>query len=378
MKNAFLLAALLACSFSSLAASGSPGKKPYVIAYVFGSRIIDPAQIDARDLTHINYAFADIVQNEVVPTSANRFDSLNIPALMGLKQQNPDLKILISIGGWGASGGFSDAALTAESRETFSRSAIRYMQRWGFDGIDLDWEYPGQPGAGNTHRPEDKENFTLMLQDLRERLNALSASEGREHPYLLTIAAGAGQRYLDFTEMDKAQRYLDFVNIMTYDFMGGWDPMAGHHTNLYPSKMGQGSRIDVATSVDLMLKAGVPANKLLIGAAFYGRSWTLQGTDGQGVNQPAASGYREFRYHAIRDSLITQAGYVRYWDKKAKAPYLFHPQLMHFVSYEDTQSIREKMRYVRRKKLLGIMFWEYFGDNRQELVKTMSGIKARK
>lgn len=345
-------------------------EKPFVVAYVFGNKQVDPSLIDPRDLTHINYAFAVIEGNEVVPSRANGLDSVNIPALLSLKKINPELKILISIGGWGGSGGFSDAALTEESRAIFTRSAIRYMLDHGFDGIDIDWEYPGQAGAGNTHRPEDKANFTLMLQDLRQSLDALAREKGKPK-YLLTIAAGAGQRFLDFTEMGKAQEYLDFVTLMTYDFSGSWSTHAAHHTNLFPSVAGKGSDIDAAKSVELMRKSGVPANKLLLGAAFYGRGWNLKSPDGRGLNQEAASFYRDFRYHTIRDSLIATAGYARYWDRAAKAPYLFHPDASIFVTYEDGKSIHHKMRYVRREKLRGIMFWEYFGDKGQELVKKM-------
>ena len=343
-------------------------EKPLVVAYVFGNKLVDPALIEPRDLTHINYAFAEIINNEVVPSEGNQQDSVNIPAILSLKKINPDLKILISIGGWGGSGGFSDAALTKESRAIFTESAIRYMLRHGFDGIDIDWEYPGQIGAGNTFRPEDKANFTLMLRDLRQSLDALSRENGQPR-YLLTVAVGAGQRFLDFTEMGAAQEYLDFINIMTYDFSGSWSTHAGHHTNLFPSIAGKGSEIDGAKSVELLRKSGVPANKLLLGAAFYGRGWKLKSPAGKGLNQEVASFYRDFRYHTIRDSLITSAGYERYWDKSAKAPYLFHPKEFIFVTYEDGKSIREKMRYIRREKLRGIMFWEYFGDKGQELVK---------
>lgn len=346
-------------------------EKPFVVGYVFGNKQIDPSLIDPRDLTHINYAFAEIVDNEVVPSRANRLDSVNIPALLSLKKINPDLKIMISIGGWGGSGGFSDAALTEENRGIFTQSAIRYMLDHGFDGIDIDWEYPGQAGAGNTHRPEDKANFTLMLRDLRQSLDSLARENGQPR-YLLTIAAGAGQRFLDFTEMGKAQEYLDFVTIMTYDFSGSWSTHAAHHTNLFPSTIGKGSDLDAAKSVALMRKNGVPANKILLGAAFYGRGWNLKSPEERGLNQEVASFYRDFRYHIIRDSLIASAGYVQYWDRAAKAPYLFHRDALIFVTYENGKSIRQKMRYVRREKLRGIMFWEYFGDKGQELVKKIN------
>ena len=352
------------------AAFAPPKEKKLVIGYVFGRKPLDMTLIDAHKLTHINYAFAVIEGTEVVPSNGNRHDSINIPALIALKRQNPDLQILISIGGWGGSGAFSDAALTPESRSAFTRSAISYMQRWGFDGIDIDWEYPGQPGAGNPYRAEDKQHFTLMLQSLREGLDSLARITGETH-YALTIAAGAGARFLEHTDMAEAARYLDFINIMTYDFTGSWSLRTGHHTNLFASTTGPGSVTDTRKSVDLMLAQGIPAGKLVIGAAFYGKSWRLGSSNGHGLNTDALSAGREFRYHEIRDSLLAKAGYQRHWDAEARAPYLFHPDSLVFVTYDDPKSIRHKVKYVRKHGRRGVMSWEYYGDRRGELVGVM-------
>src|SRR6266446_5230150 len=159
-----------------------------IIAYLFPQeRVIDPAEITADKLTHINYAFANIKDGRVVEGFAR--DDENFRVLTGLRQRNPDLKNLVSVGGWTWSGGFSDAVLTRESRQRFVESAIDFVRRHDLDGFDVDWEYPGLPGYGNVNRPEDKKNFTAVMAELRAALDKEGAAKGRM--YLLTFAAGA-------------------------------------------------------------------------------------------------------------------------------------------------------------------------------------------
>ena len=196
-----------------------------VVAYVAGYRSFDFATIDARKLTHINYAFVNIREGEVVfdttKIDGKSLTPKDLDALLSLKKSNPELKILASAGGWTWSKGFSDAALTNESRDKFAVSCARLITQYHLDGIDIDWEYPNQSGAGNTFRPEDIHNFTLMLKAVRENLDKLSAANSGAH-YLLTIATGADLDYVKNTELGELQQYVDFINIMTYDFtMGG-------------------------------------------------------------------------------------------------------------------------------------------------------------
>ncbi|UCE08771.1 MAG: glycoside hydrolase, partial [bacterium] len=198
----------------------------YIIGYIFPqNKILNPGEIAVEKLTHINYAFADIRNGKII--EGFEHDAKNFKILNGLKSKNPGLKILISVGGWTWSGNFSDMTLTKESRQKFIESSIDFMQKHQLDGIDLDWEYPGLPGMGNTHRKKDKKNFTRLLEEFRNSLDTLGKTNQKH--YLLTIAAGAFEDYLNHTEMKKAQLYLDFVNIMTYDFTGAWNPKTGHH-----------------------------------------------------------------------------------------------------------------------------------------------------
>lgn len=339
-----------------------------IIGYVFGAR--DPSTIDATMLTHINYAFANVVDGKAM--LVNDHDTDNLIALNALKAQNPDLKLLVSVGGWSWSENFSDAALTDSSRDVFARSVINLVTTHQLDGIDIDWEYPGQIGEDNIYRPEDKQNFTLFLKEIREQLDALSDQEGRagKDRYLLTIATGANDVYLEHTEMDKAQAYLDFVNIMTYDFYGVSSPRTGHHTNLYPSAS---DSVGMASSVgvDWHLAAGIPADKLVLGVAFYGKSWRGVNAENNGFGQPYERPNRGFSFHTLKAEYVDQQGFVRYWDEDAKAPYLWHPDSLIFITYDDEESMRHKAEYIKEKGLGGAMYWQHYSDSTQSLLSTI-------
>jgi chitinase len=359
-----LLFFLFACSAAQQQQGRVEGMQatppPVLIGYVHGNRVVlDGAKVPAEQLTHINYAFANIAAGEIVEGSPE--DAVNLKMLNGLKRRNPALKILVSVGGWSWSGGFSDAVLDEPARERFANSAIALLQRHQLDGIDLDWEYPGQIGAGNTFRPEDKQNFTLALRRIREKLDSLG--QGQTH-YLLTIATGANQLYLDHTEMEKAQAYLDFINIMTYDFHGGWQPRTGHHANLHFSIHDDNPQpIAVAEAVGQHIAAGIPVQKLVVGVPFYGRWWAGAKPVNHGLYQPADGPTGAFPYHFLVDSLIDKNGYQRHWDSIAQAPFLWNEASRTFVTYEDTISFGHKVHYIREKSLAGLMFWEYKQDD---------------
>ncbi|WP_309120136.1 glycoside hydrolase family 18 protein [Paenibacillus sp.] len=324
----------------------------YLIGYV-GDRALPELTGDAaRKLTHMNVAFGHVRDDEI------RIDHLeHLLELERLKREHPSLKMLLSVGGWSA-GGFSEAASTEAGRRRMAESAVDVLRRFPFDGIDLDWEYPCYAEAGIAASPDDKRNFTLLLRDMREALDRKAASDGRA--YMLTIAAGADQYYVDGTEMNEAQRYLDYVQLMTYDMRGGFQTLTGHHTNLY-TPTGDLFRISVDASVRLFERAGVPREKLAIGAAFYSRMWKDVPNVNRGLLQmtPGSGGYGP-DYGELAERYIDKNGFVRYWDDEAKAPYLFDGST--FITYDDEESLREKCDYVKRERLAGVMFWEYKCD----------------
>ena len=342
-----------------------------IIGYVFvEDRLLDPAEIAGEKLTHINYAFANIRDGKVVEGFAR--DAENFKVLSSLRARHKHLRILVSVGGWTWSGGFSDAALTPESRRRFVDSAVDFVRRHDLDGFDVDWEYPGLPGYGNIHRPEDKENFTALMAELRAALDRDGAARHRK--LLLTLAAGASPDFLAHTEMAKVAAVADFVNLMTYDFRvaGPTENVAGHHSNLYPNPADPRLRSG-DTAVREFLAAGVPAHKLVLGVPFYGRAWVVTSSKNEGLYQPGKAPAERVAtdYGDLATHLVGKAGFVRRWDKAAQAPYLWNAGKRVFVTYDDPESLRLKSRYIIEKRLAGAMFWEYSSDPTGALLDTL-------
>ena len=353
-NRALFLAALLVLTYAVKLKAQQPR---VIIGYVGGYRgLVNTDLINAKQLTHINYAFVDIKNNRAW-LHREATDTINFRHLNQLKKQNPSLKLLISVGGWTWSGNFSDAVLTDTSRQRFAASAIDIISKFDLDGIDIDWEYPARPGnEGNIYRPEDKQNYTLMFKELRKQLDSLQTKTGKK--YLLTTAAGASKSFIDNTEMAVAQQYLDYVNLMTYDFSGG--KIASHHTSLYASKAYKAQN-NADNTVNLFAAAGVPKNKLVMGVAFYGKVSTLV-EGAKGLGDSVATYSRGFGFTAIKDSVLNQPGNKAYYDRHAEAPYIYNKVTRQFITYDDLRSVRKKCRYVKRKKLGGVMFWEYSAD----------------
>lgn len=366
MKRIILPLILLLIVFSSCKkeTKNEVPEKPVIIAYVGGYRgQVDISKISPNKITHINYAFVDVKDGKAFLTN-EATDTINFRKLNELKTQNPDLKILISIGGWTWSRNFSDAVLTDEGRKAFAKSSVDIMSRYNLDGVDIDWEYPAIPGdEGNVYRPEDKQNYTLMFAAIRAELDALEKST--EKKYLLTTAVGGFQKFIDNTEMAKAQEYLDYVNIMTYDSQS--DSIAIHHTSLHPSDkydIDQSGSVAVKAFVD----AGVPVNKLVMGIAFYGRMYQLKKGVSKGLGDLVDKQIQGKGYTYIKDSLVNKNEYYRYWDDQAQAPYLFNFYKGIFVTYDDEESVKAKCQYVKEEGMGGVMFWEYSSDIKEYLL----------
>ena len=342
-----------------------------IIAYVFPKDgLIDPAEIAADELTHINYAFANVAEGKVVEGFAK--DAENFQVLAALRKTHPHLKVLVSVGGWTWSKGFSDVALTAASRKVFVDSAVAFVRRHDLDGFDVDWEYPGMVGDGNVFRPEDKENFTALMAELRAALD--EEGKAMKRHLLLTFAAGASSEFLEHTEMAKVQASVDFVNLMTYDFrVAGAEGEAGHHANLYPNPTDP-HQASADRGVREFLAAGVPPGKLVLGVPFYGRAWSVATADARRA-LPAGEGARG----ADRDRLREPR---RRPDRQGRLRARLGRQGAGPVPLErgeeDLHQLRgpgvaaRKCRYIREQKLAGAMFWEYYSDRSGVLLGTLA------
>lgn len=381
MKKLLILPFFLLLLIVTSCGGGPPQGDYMVVAYVAGFRNFDFSSIDASKLTHINYAFANIIDGEVrfgseaIDDTEMNVDDLR--ELSALRKVNPGLKILVSVGGWGWSGNFSDAALTDSSRNRFGASAARFVRDYSLDGIDIDWEYPNHPGAGNTYRPEDVHNFTLLLECVRKHIDSLAMAEGRKDKYLLTIATGASEHYAANTELGPLSEYLDFINIMTYDFHHGGSTQTGHHANLWLSEWDAADGDATDKAVELHLKAGVPPEKLNIGIPFYGRIWRGVEPVNNGLYREAETTGAGMPYAEVLKALADPA-FTRLYDSSAASPFLWNATDSVFISYEDEGSIAARMEYLRSKGLGGVMFWEYTEDVDGMLLKAVAdGLKAR-
>ncbi|WP_025763989.1 glycoside hydrolase family 18 protein [Dyadobacter tibetensis] len=332
--------------------------RPVVIGYVGGFHgLLDTERIQVEKLTHINYAFVNIVDGKAFLTN-EKTDSINFRKLNELKLKNRELKILISIGGWAWSENFSDAVLTDSSRKVFAKTSVDIIRKYDLDGVDIDWEYPGMEGEeGNVFRPEDKENYTLMFAALREELDQMEKETGS--PKLLTTAVAGFGEYLQHTDMKMAASYLDYVNLMTYDLFV--PDISVHHAGLYASD-GYDSNKNADHCVKAFIAAGVPVEKLVMGLPFYGRSFTVESHATQVVGQPYSAKSYIDGYGYIKDSLVNQRGFQAFRDDRARVPYIYNAETGQMISYDDEQSVEEKCNYVLKNKMAGVMFWEYDSD----------------
>jgi len=361
----FLIALFFSCSKAEKKAE-QPKEPLRVIGYVAGYEDFDPALVDASKLTHINYAFANIVNANV--QFELEIDSVKIESLMELKKTNANLKVLYSVGGWVWSDQFSHVAAYAESREKFAASCVQLLKKHGFDGVDLDWEFPGQRGEDNNFRLSDKENFTLLLAELRKHLDKQGETDATH--YLLTIATGADQVYIDHTDLGTAHKYLDFINVMCYDFYQGWYAQTGHHANLHPSEKEKFEGNSGEEAITRHIKAGVPKNKLVMGIPFYGRQWEKVNPINKGFYQPAMSTGMIVPYWDIVKK-IKSGKYEKLYDESAKASYLWNAKDSIFISWETPKDIQLKAKYIKENGLGGAMFWEYSLDKDAELLNTL-------
>lgn len=328
--------------------------KPYLIGYVYNDYLPYFTKEDAAKLTHINLAFG-LIKDGLL----SLHKMTNLAELERIRSYKPHIKIVLSVGGWGA-GGFSTMAMTKEKRHAFALSCLEAVEKYKLDGIDIDWEYPCDGSADIDYSPKDKENYTYLFEELREVL-------GKDR--IVSNAVGAGKYFIDGTEMDKVSKILDYVQLMTYDMRSGFTSEAGHHAAL---GLSEGDTSDKATKciVEMFHEAGVPYEKLIVGAAFYCRRFDGVANLNNGLLQPSESiGQYGPEYYELTEEFKNTNGFKEYWDEKAEASYLFNGKS--FVSFESPKAIRHKVKYVKEKGLLGIMYWEHSCDRDRILLDAM-------
>lgn len=366
------------------------------------ARGFPPASIQGDKLTHINYAFANVsdkgecqlgdpeadtkrvyTAKESVSGVADSADASalrgNFNQLLELKQKYPGLQTLISVGGWTWSEHFSAAAATDASRKAFVTSCINlFLKQYPgvFDGIDIDWEFPVSGGL-KPGRPDDKHNYSLLLAEFRQQLDAL---DGGHHP--LTIAAPASPGVAQNIERSEIIKSVDWINLMTYDIHGIWETSTNFNAPLYqPVKDHSDASQNVDASVQGYLKAGVPAAQLVVGIPFYGHGWKGVADKDNGLYQPATGGapglyeVGAFDYKELKDNYF--ASYIRTWHAEAQVPWLYNAKTGIFISYDDPQSVAAKAGYVKDQGLAGVMVWELSQDDKGELLAAIqTGFKT--
>jgi len=402
-------------SESSSAAVVVPGSNYTNVTYYISwaaytsadSRNFQPEDVDVSQVTHINYAFADICWKKVgsngreckvdksedaeelpydIPlqdryvhdgemiVGDKMVDIQNFNKFADIKDENPHLKLLVSVGGWTFSNHFSDMAASEATRRAFAASAVKFLRAYGLDGLDIDWEYPVEGGeSDNIHRPEDNVNFTLLMKTVREALDAAGSEDGKY--YLLTIASLQADSFIANADLPNSSKYLDFVNIMTYDYSGSWTKLAHHNSPLYydPKHPGASAkRNNVRGGALGHLNGGVESHKLVLGIPYYGKGW---------IGCPEAGQYQEceafadfgtwesglFEYDDIEDNYLTNENFKHYWNEASKVSYVYSKEDKLFIGYNDVTTMMYTASLVKTLNLAGVMSWDITNDENRTL-----------
>jgi chitinase len=337
------------------------------------------AEIPADRLTHVNYAFGKIGPDNHLIFNASLAVDRTFPGdcaeaacahglfhqIAVVKERHPQLKFILSVGGWTDSGPFYEMAATDGARETFARSCAEFLKTYPqFDGIDIDWEHPVAGGL-QPGQPRDAHDYVLLLAALR---NAIGKTK------LLTVAVGAGPRAIDPLEYADMAAIVDWINVMTYDFHSG-GARAGFNSALYNHDDPSNPRANTDAAVQAILLKGVPRTKLVVGVPFYGRGW--RGIESEGPWNPGSGTLQVGGYQAIAANQLRSSGYVRHWDDVAKVPWLYNAEAKEWITYEDASSMRIKGEYVRAQGLAGAMFWELSNDDGTLLDALRAGLGLR-
>lgn len=384
---ATVLSLVAGCATGTAAHPESARQRPVIAAYYYHSSAMPVSAIPVSRLTDVIYAFASISRAGECYLPDASTAATDFAALGMLKRSHPRLRTEISIGGWGA-GGFSDAALTMESRAAFVDSCVKLFfgtYRGDFDGIDLDWEFPVYGGLPNlTSRPADRRDFTLLAQAFR---GALNSEGGRMHEHLLLTAALPGGRLQTDGPYDPAQSYqlatvgniLDWVNLMTYDLEDGYSPVSDFDSPIREGPSDPTPQIierwnTVSTAVDYYQTKGVPADKIVLGEPYFSLGFTVASTANDGLYQKITGLASAPSWTQIETGLPRNLAGTSHWSPIAQVPWLFDASTKTFVTYDDPASLSIKSQFARARGLRGVFTWAIDQDDSQHsLVDAMAG-----
>ena len=330
----------------------------YILGYVTEKASV--TREDALRLTHICAAFGRLCRDGSIIWNHPVQDCLD-----EIRTWNPEIRVLLSlVNQSGEQDAFTAVCGDSQRRESFAAHCAELVEKHGYDGVDLDWEYPCVPSNFQDACPEDRENFTETLRAIRRAFDALRGKKP-----LLTIAAGADLYYAASVDLPAVAETVDFINLMTYDLKCGFHALSGHHTSLY-SSTGDYFRNSCDQALRLFTAHGVPKEKLLMGCAFYSRKWENVPDRNHGFLQltKRGGGYGP-RWEELEKDYLDRNGFVYFWDDEAKAPFLFNGST--FLSFDDPHSLREKCDYVNREGYGGIFYWEHSCDPAGKLLDTL-------
>jgi chitinase len=355
--SSVLLAGLAAWSICAQAA-------PQIAAYYDGG--MPASQIPAARISDLIYAFGEPTDRGLcAPPSAAQIGTL--AAMRALRGNHPDLRLIVSIGGWDAAPQYSDIALNDRSRGRFAASCVQaFLVEQDFDGIDLDWEFPVHGGM-NRSRPQDRADATALVLEFRRQLDALGRQKHRH--YLLTVATPAGTwqqggpySVSDSYDLAAIARSADWLNVMTYDMSTIFSPVSGFNAPLAadprdPSPQPARSRNNLTGAVRFYESQGVPAAKIMLGVAFYGRGFIGVSPRDDGLYSKYSTVYAETPWKTIRSQFLTSPDWVRHWSATAQAPWLYNASQHLFFTYDDPISLGIKADFARSEHLRGMMIW---------------------
>ncbi len=328
-------------------------RAPVCAQYVFDRPTFALREEDAPYIDQLNFSFGLLRGGAVSGGHWQHIDEYK-----AFIARHPHILPVLSVGGWGA-GGFSEAASTAEGRARFAQSAADLMERHGFLGLDIDWEYPCRDDAGIAASPDDRRNFTRLLEALRAQLDALAAKDGR--PRLLAAAFGAHVRLVGDIECGPVGQLLDQFNLMSYDLQT--PGVLSYHAPLRP---GHGDcPASAVTALDAFAAAGIPKEKVMIGNAFYARMYEAADPERNVPFAPAKGYLPGLNYR----ELMRETGWTHHLDTDAVAA--FATNGARYATFDTPDTLAAKGAFVRENGLMGMMCWEYGGDDRGTLTRAM-------